>query len=119
MKFESGDLVRLDRTSPPFAKNAKSGGHPVRFRWNEQPERKTTSLPAIGRHPGWEENALEFAQGYGYGTCGCADGWEETAQDAHDQGEEDSEEQEIQGDFEGEGDVGKGLKIHGVGGPTV
>jgi hypothetical protein len=61
----------------------------------------------------------EFAKGYRDWTGGCADGRKEAAEDAHYQGEKDSQQQEIQGDFEGERNVRKGLKIHGVGGPAI
>jgi hypothetical protein len=59
---------------------------------------------------------LEVAEGLGYRKASRADGGQHSAQDAHYQREQDAEEQKVQGYFEGEGQVGEGLEVHGAGG---
>ncbi len=62
---------------------------------------------------------LQFAEGCGHGTACSADCGGHATEDTHDQSEENAHPKKIKGDLEGEGQVGKSLKIHGAGGQAV
>src|SRR5213082_2897093 len=62
---------------------------------------------------------LQFAEGCGHGTACSADCGGHATEDTHDQSEENAYPKKIKGDLEGEGQVGKSLKIHGAGGQAV
>src|SRR3989441_10844874 len=75
---------------------------------------ETTFLQACGQFRG-----LQFAEGGCHGTLRGANGRGHAAEDTHDQSEEHAHPKKIKGDLEGEGQVGKSLKIHGAGGQAV
>src|SRR6266566_6695496 len=62
---------------------------------------------------------LQFAEGGCHGTLRGANGRGHAAEDTHDQSEEHAHPKKIKGDLEGEGQVGKSLKIDGAGGEAV
>jgi hypothetical protein len=63
--------------------------------------------------------SLQFAEGCGHGTARGANGGWHAAQHTHNQSEDNAHQQKIKGDLEGEGQVGKSLKIDGAGGQAV
>src|SRR2546425_10732415 len=75
---------------------------------------ETTFLQACG-----EFLRLQFAEGGCHGTLRGANGRGHAAEDTHDQSEEHAHPKKIKGDLEGEGQVGKSLKIDGAGGEAV
>src|SRR6266567_7522489 len=75
---------------------------------------ETTFLQACGQF-----RRLQFAEGGRHGTLRGANGRGHAAEDTHDQSEEHAHPKKIKGDLEGEGQVGKSLKIHGAGGQDV
>src|SRR5213594_2869087 len=62
---------------------------------------------------------LQFPERTGNGTTRGANGRGHAAEYTHGQSKENAHPKKIKGDLEGEGQVGKGLKIHGTGGQAV
>src|SRR2546422_6256918 len=63
--------------------------------------------------------SLQFAEGGGHGPARGADGRGHATEDAHNHSEENAHPKKIKGDLEGEGQVGKSLKIHSAGSQAV
>lgn len=59
-------------------------------------------------------NDLQLAEGDGDRAARGANGWKNPAENTHHKSEEDSRNKQAKGDFEREGDVREGLKIHRV-----
>jgi hypothetical protein len=79
---------------------------------NRTLQRREGAAPKCPINAAW----LEFAKGYGH-WAGCrADCWRQTADNAHNQGEDDAAYEEAAGDLKGEGHIAEGLPVHGGGG---
>src|ERR1700686_4009171 len=59
---------------------------------------------------------LEFAESCRDGETRCADGGQQATNQTHDKSKDNALYEQFGGDLEGEGQVGKSLKIHGAGG---
>src|SRR5258707_384322 len=62
---------------------------------------------------------LEFAEGCRHGEPRCADGGQQATNETHGKGKENTLRKQFGGDLEGEGQVGKSLKIHGACGQPI
>src|SRR5882724_9544077 len=89
--------------------------------WRRETGGKTAALQIGLRcaQRGAAHTQLQFAERYCYWAPGGSHGWGQTAEEAHQQGEDYSGEEQAGRDLEGECQMREGLPVHGAGGQAV